>query len=63
MNKAINEINRPFKTLLAIANSVLEQMNKQDYKIYDADDPDYYIDKVVYNSEKDRFEPVWKEDR
>nr|DAI90592.1 MAG TPA: hypothetical protein [Caudoviricetes sp.] len=62
MSKPANEINRPFTALLAIFNSVLEQMNECGYKIQDTDEPEYYIDKAIYNSEKDRIEPVWKED-
>jgi len=63
MSKSIMEINTPFKALLATLNSLLEVLNKLGYKIYDPSDPDYYIKGITYNSEKDRLETGWQEDR
>lgn len=63
MNKVIKEINTPFKALLATLNSLLQVLNKLGYKIYDPSDPDYYISRIAYNSEKDRLEAEWEEDR
>jgi hypothetical protein len=63
MSKSIMEINTPFKALLATLNSLLEVLNKLGYKIYDSSDPDYYIKGITYNSEKDRLEAEWEEDR
>lgn len=62
MNKAIKEINKPFKTILAMYNAAVAEMNRQDYKIYAPEDADFYIGGAVYNSDKDKIEVIWKED-
>jgi hypothetical protein len=62
MSKSIMEINTPFKALLATLNSLLEVLNKLDYRIYDANDSDYYILAISYNDKEDKLEIIWGED-
>ena len=62
MSKVIKEINTPFKALLATLNSLLEILNKLDYRIYDTNDSNYYVLGIAYNSERDRLEIIWGED-
>ncbi|MFR5643605.1 MAG: hypothetical protein ACLTK7_10600 [Clostridium paraputrificum] len=49
--------------LIATINAQLAELNKSDFKIYDADNQDYYITKVRYNKQDDRLYFDSQEDR
>lgn len=51
-----------FKMLLQIINAVLSIMNENGYKIYDADNPDYFIQRVYYCKDDDRIKFTTEED-
>ena len=49
--------------LIATINAQLAELNKSDFKIYDADNQDYYITQVRYNKHDDRLYFDSQEDR
>ena len=55
MNKPTNKINRPFTALVATINSQIKMLNDMGYKFYDVENPEYYIEKVVYDSDSDEL--------
>jgi len=62
MSKPINEINRPFKALVATINNQIQMLNDTGYKLYDAENPEYYIEKVTYDPQDDELKFTCKED-
>lgn len=44
-----------FKILLEILNSIFDILNRNGYKIYDEENPGFYISKIYYNSNTDRL--------
>lgn len=49
--------------LIATINAQLTELNKSDFKIYDADNQDYYITQVRYDKQDDRLYFDSQEDR
>lgn len=61
MSKPISTINRPFTALVATINSQIKMLNDMGYKFYDVENPEYYIEKVVYDSDSDELNFFCKE--
>jgi hypothetical protein len=57
------DINKPINELVTDLNLLIQKLNYKGLKIYDDSDPDYFIDKVVYNSEEDKIFAKHKEDK
>lgn len=49
--------------LIATINAQLAELNKSEYKIYDADNQDYYITQVRYDGKSDELYFETQEDR
>lgn len=47
--------NLAFKALIDNFNAQLESMNKNDFKLYDPDNREYFIKKIVYDHDDDKF--------
>ncbi|OAA90805.1 hypothetical protein [Clostridium coskatii] len=62
MSKSANEINRPFTALVATINSQIQMLNVAGYKLYDVENPEYYIEKVAYDPQDDELKFTCKED-
>lgn len=44
-----------FKILMEIVNAILAILNENGYKIYDAENTEYFISKVRYDKEDDKI--------
>jgi hypothetical protein len=47
--------NPAFKSLVEGFNAQIKAMNENDLKVYDADNPEYFITGVEYNQEDDKL--------
>lgn len=54
---------KAFKILLKILISVLNILNEEGFKLYDADNQDWYISNVRYSEDDDRLYFDLKEDK
>lgn len=54
--------NKCFETLLEGINNQLSILAKNGYKIYDAENPDYFISEIEYCKEDDQLEFKCMED-
>lgn len=52
-----------FSALLAVLNLVIAELHARDIKIYDADNRDYYLDKIEYSREDDKIVFLTDEDK
>ena len=50
------------KVLLEVFNAILLVLNKNNFKIYDVENPDFYLSKIAYNEDEDRIIFDCKED-
>lgn len=62
MSKVIKEINKPFKALIATINNQIKMLNNMGYKLYDVENPEYYIEKIAYDPQDDELKFTCKED-
>lgn len=62
ISKSINEINKPFTALVATINSQIQMLNDMGYKLYDVENPEYYIEKIAYDPQDDELKFTCKED-
>lgn len=51
------------EVLINSLNAQIKELNNADYKIYDAENRDYFINTVSYCSEKDKLIVNFKEDK
>ncbi|MDU2155379.1 MULTISPECIES: hypothetical protein [Clostridium] len=51
------------EVLINSINAQIEELNKSNFKIYDSENKDYFIDTVSYCSEKDKLIVNFKEDK
>lgn len=51
-----------FNTILELINENLSVLSRNGYKIYDADNPDYFIQRVYYCKDDDRIKFTTEED-
>lgn len=49
--------------LINTLNSILETLNNNDYKIYDNENRDFYMNKIAYCNQEDRLFVTFKEDK
>ncbi|MDU1311701.1 MAG: hypothetical protein E6923_13400 [Clostridium sp.] len=54
---------RAIDVLVATINAQLTELNKPNYKIYDSDNPEYYIIRVGYDGKTDELYFETQEDR
>ncbi|MDU5107156.1 hypothetical protein [Clostridium sp.] len=54
---------KALEVLLNVLISIINQLNKDGFKIYDENDRDYYIEKISYCTEDDRLIVSFKEDK
>lgn len=54
---------KPFKILLKILTSIINILNEEGFKLYDADNQDWYINNIRYNEDDDRLYFDLKEDK
>ena len=54
---------KAFEVLLNVLISIINTLNKNGFKIYDAENRDYYIDNIEYCGEDDRLIFNCKEDK
>lgn len=54
---------RSLRVLINTLNSILETLNSNDYKIYDNENNDYYMNKITYCDKNDRLYVHFKEDK
>lgn len=54
---------RAFKILLKILISIINILNEEGFKLYDADNQDWYINNIRYNEDDDRLYFDLKEDK
>lgn len=45
--------NKAFETIVELINSQLSVLDQKGYKIFDAENPEYFISKVRYDKEDD----------
>ena len=48
-------MNTSFKILLETINYSIKSFNENDFKIYDEDNPEYFISGIEYNSNEDKL--------
>lgn len=41
--------------LLNSINAQIKEFNKSDYKVYDVENPSFYLDGIEYNSDEDKL--------
>lgn len=54
---------KAFKILLKILISIINILNEEGFKLYDADNQDWYINNIRYNEDDDRLYFDLKEDK
>lgn len=45
--------NKTFEVLLTLLNNIISILNQNDYKIYDAENPEFFISNIRYDNEDD----------
>ncbi len=58
-----NNNSKSFKILLKILISILNILNEEGFKLYDADNQDWYINNIRYSGEDNRLYFDTEEDR
>ena len=53
---------RAFKILMKILVSIINILNEEGFKIYDIENPDYYISGYEYNADEDKIYVHFKGD-
>lgn len=54
---------KAFKVLLKILVSIINILNEEGFKLYDSNDPDYYISNIRYEGMDDRLYFDTEEDK
>ncbi|GAA0107336.1 hypothetical protein [Clostridium tertium] len=54
---------KAFKILLKILISIINILNEEGFKLYDADNQDWYINNIRYNEDDDRLYFDLEEDK
>lgn len=55
MKKGMIKLSKIFKALLESINAQVKILNDNDLKIYDIENPDYFIKEICYNEECDQI--------
>lgn len=55
--------NPAFTTLMDSLNAQIEALNKSGFKLYDAENRDYFIEKIKYDGEEDKLICEFEEDK
>lgn len=56
-------MNRALEVLISTINAEINILNANDFKIYDGENPGFYLKKVYYNSEDDNIYCEFKEEK
>lgn len=54
---------KAFKVLLKILVAIINILNDEEFKLYDSDNPDWYISNIRYDGNDDRLYFDTKEDK
>jgi len=52
-----------FKVLLKILINIIKTLNEEGFKLYDAENPNYYISEVEYDPWEDKIFVKFEEDK
>lgn len=55
-------MNKSLTVLIDSINAQLTVLNDNDFKIYDEENPEYYLSEVYYNNEEDTLKCRFKEE-
>ncbi|BDR71257.1 hypothetical protein K144313037_p20440 (plasmid) [Clostridium tetani] len=56
-------MNRALEVLISAINAEIDTLNKHDFKIYDEENPTYYIAGIYYDKETDKIYCRFKEEK
>ena len=57
------DVNKPINELVADLNLLIQKLNYKGLKIYDDNDPEFFINGITYNSEEDTLCASYQQDR
>jgi hypothetical protein len=57
------DINKPINELVTDLNLLIQKLNYKGLKIYDDNDPEFFINRITYNSEEDTLYASYQQDR
>ena len=54
---------KAFRILLKILINIIKTLNEEEFKLYDVENPDYYISEVEYDPGEDKIFVKFEEDK